>query len=154
MKILLTIIYSLTFLICNAQNSDKKIKKVKDDYFINFYTINKSNKQKDGEYFKIKRKSNDTLIFGYYKDDKKVGIWKFKSLNKKDYIIYNYDSLSVTFLSKTIKNIDTFYIKKDSSYILSKIDSPPIYLGYENEIKELLSDNTVISMDIFDKGIF
>jgi len=153
MKTFLTVLFSMSFLICNAQNQDKKIKKVKSDKFIEVFTINKINKLKDGVYYKIKRESEDTLIIGDYKDDKKVGLWKYKDLNKKDYIIYNYDSFKLEYISNSLKSIDTFYIKSDSSFVLGKVDSPPIYLGYENEIKELLNNNTLPTIDIMEKSI-
>ncbi len=152
MKTILTILISTFFFVIYAQSPEKKIKKLRDDYFIYVYTINKSNKQKDGEYYKIRKVTKDTVIFGYYKSDKKAGIWKFKNAIKGDYIIFNYDSLVFNFLSNNFRNIDTFFVKKDSVYVLDKVDSPPIYLGYESEINELIKNNTLPTMDLIEKN--
>ena len=155
MKILLTPLFSLFLFTVFAQKSDKKIKEVKDDFFVSSYTINKKSKIKDGEYFKIKRSPYDTLVTGYYNNDQKSGLWRFWSTGDKDYISYNYDTRTIEYLSPEISKIDSFYTITDGNglYLLNKVDSPPIYLGYKGEIKKMLSNEVKIPLDEMANGL-
>jgi len=155
MKTLLTILLCSFVLTIYAKSPEKKIKKVNDDYFTSIFTIDKSSKQKDGEYFKIKTHSSDTLVYGRYTNDKKSGLWKYKGAGNKDYISYNYDNQAIEYLSPSISKIDSFYIKSENEgvYLLGKVDSPPIYLGYQGEIKALFDHNVKVPVEEMARGL-
>jgi hypothetical protein len=155
MKTLLTILFCSIVLSIYAKSLEKKIKKVKDDYFTNIFTIDKSSKQKNGEYFKIKIHSSDTLVYGKYVNDRKTGLWKYRGAGNKDYILYNYDSHLIEYLSPSISKIDSFYIKSESEgvYLLGKVDSPPIYLGYQGEVKALFDHNVKVPVEEMARGL-
>jgi len=155
MKFLLTPLISLFLLPVFAQKSDKKIKEVKDDFFVSSYTINKKSKIKDGDYFKIKRSPYDTLVTGHYSNDQKSGLWKFRSKGSKDYISYNYDTHTIEYLSPEISKIDSFYTISESNglYLLNKVDSPPVYLGFKGEIKDVLNRNIAVPVEDCERGI-
>lgn len=149
MKTLLTILICSFVLTIYAKSPEKKIKKVKDDYFTNIYTVNKRTKQWDGEYFKMKLNSSDTLVFGHYDGKRKTGIWKYKGAGKKDYISYNYDNHKIEYLSPSISSKDSFYIKSESNgiYFLSPVNFPPVYLGFKGEVKSLLTHNIKVPLE-------
>ncbi len=154
MRIILITFLSIYFSTCFAQvNNDSKIIKKESKYTIDYFTIDKSDEQKNGKCFKINVSSKDTLIIGSYSNNKRVGLWKFKSkANNNDYINYNYDNHSIEFLSKSITNIDSFYVNIDSAYVISKVDRAPIYLGYEDEFEDIITHNTRITKDIFENN--
>jgi hypothetical protein len=134
-------------------SQERKIKTKKSDYYIEIYSINKETKKKDGDYIKINKSTKDTLIIGYYKNDTKVGKWKFNKSHNRNYIIYDYDSAVFCLKPRKIEKIDSFYIKKDTAFILTKVDSPPIYISYDSEIKDILRQSSSIPIDIAEKNI-
>jgi hypothetical protein len=148
--IILTFLLSFSLI---SFSQERKIIKKKSDFYIEIYSIDKGSKKKDGEYVKIKKSTNDTLIFGNYNNDIKVGLWKFNSSSNRIYFYYNYDKRLFNQLPTSISSIDSFYIKKDTAFCLTKVDSPPIYLGYKDEIKDVFRQNAIVPADICEKGL-
>ncbi len=57
-------------------------------------------------------------------------------------------------MSPLITKIDTFYWKQESDYFtLGKVDSPPIFLGYQGEFKSLLEQHIKIPVEEMQNGL-
>lgn len=137
-----------------AQKSYKQ-KEVKDQYYTCKYNIDKNSKLKDGEFIQIKNSTQDTLVIGQYKNDQKIGLWKYKTSGNKDYILYNYDNKSVEYLAPVISKVDSFLVIEPSNgiYFLNKVDSPPVYLGYNGEMKTIMNKNLTVPAEESKTGI-
>jgi len=85
---------------------------------------------KNGDYLKINVDTKDTLISGVYQDDLRKGIWKYYSIGNKPWIVYDYENKSFNLLPSEIVKMDSFLIRKDTSFVDEKVDAPPFYLGY------------------------
>jgi len=154
MKTTLTYLFCI-FCLTAFANSDKKQKEIKDNYSTCSYTIDKKTKLKDGEYIKIRNSNRDTLVIGHYENDRKVGLWKYKSPGNKDYITYNYDNQSVVCMDPAISKVDSFLIASENNdlYLLNKVDAPPIYLGFKGEVKSVINNNIKIPVYEMERGI-
>jgi hypothetical protein len=147
---LLTILISISL---TSYSQERKTKKIRTDSYIEIFTVDKNTNEKDGEYIKINKSTKDTLIYGNYKNDNKVGIWKYYSKNNRLFIAFDYEKKVLNQLPHKVAVVDSFPIRKDTSFYLSKVDSPPIYLGYENELHDILKQNALVPAEVCEKGI-
>ena len=99
------------------------------DDFIETFTFNKESKMKNGDYLKINVDTKDTLISGVYQDDLRKGIWKYYSIGNKPWIVYDYENKSFNLLPSEIVKMDSFLIRKDTSFVDEKVDAPLFILG-------------------------
>ncbi|MCX6238602.1 MAG: energy transducer TonB [Bacteroidia bacterium] len=150
-KIITTILIVLFFLPSFAQ--ELKTKKVATDIYLEIFTIDKKNKLKNGEYFKIDTKSRDTLISGTFRDDIKSGVWKYNIRGTKAWITYDYDKKLLIPTPDQIIKIDSFVIRKGDAFEFEKVDSPPLYIGYKNEVQNILVMNFRPPQQIFQEGL-
>lgn len=150
-KIITTILIVLFFLPSFAQ--ELKTKKVATDIYLEIFTIDKKSKLKNGEYLKINSKSRDTLISGTFRDDIKSGVWKYNSRGTKPWITYDYDKKMLARLSDEINKIDSFMIRKGDTFISDKVDSPPLYIGYKDEINQILWSSMRLPFEIFENKL-
>ena len=150
-KIIASILIALLFLPSFAQ--ELKTKKIQTFNYLEIFTIDKKSKLKNGEYLKIDSKSKDTLISGTFKDDLKTGIWKYNSKDSKLWITYDYDKKMLTRLSDEINSSNMYVIRKGDSFVSEKVDSPPIYIGYKDEIVNTLRSNLRPPVQILEAGI-
>jgi protein TonB len=155
MRTIITTIICFSCLFGSAQKSDKNQKEIKDQYYTCKYTIDKKSKLKDGEFIQIKNSTQDTLVIGQYKNDQKAGLWKYKTSGNKDYILYNYDKKSVEYLAPAISKVDSFLVIEPSNgiYFLNKVDSPPVYLGYNGEMKTMMNKNLIVPAEEGQRGV-
>lgn len=155
MKIVLIFLICLFCLPVLAQKSNRKLKEIKDQYSTCKYTIEKKSKLKEGEFLRIKNNTKDTLVIGQYASDQKIGVWKYRRPGNKDYISFNHDNQSVEYLDPSITKIDSFLIKEntDGLYLLNKVDSPPIYLGFKGEINTIMQRNLTLTPEECQRGI-
>ncbi len=155
MRTILTCIICFFCLFAFAQKFEMKQKKVKDDHYTCTYLIDKKSKLKEGEYLKIKNNTLDTLVIGHYQNDRKVGVWKYRSAGNKNYILYNYDSKSAEYLDPAICKVDSFLTISENNglYLLSKVDSPPIYLGFKGEVKSMITNNVKVPVYEMERGL-
>jgi len=119
---------------------------------LEIFTIDKKSKLRIGEYLKIDTKSSDTLILGTYKDDLKTGIWNYNSKDSKPWISYDYDKKVLSRLSDQISKSDSFSIRKNDTFISEKVDSPPLYIGYKDEVMNTLGSNIRPPVQILETG--
>jgi len=136
-----------------SQNLKKKSKTEHD--FKEIYYINKKDKTKNGEFIKLRNSSGDTLIIGNYSNDKKTGIWSYYSYQKKNklHLKYNHDLNELVYKSDTQTHIDSFTVFVNNEYELLKIDSPPIFIGFEDEIRINLALRIKVSKRIIQKKL-
>lgn len=137
-----TKIVLLLLFICNlSYPQELKTKIKKDGVFKEIYTTNNKDKKRQGIYVKMYRNSSDTLIKGLYDQDKMIGLWSYYKKNNEKYFQYNYDYNKIEYLDDTIAKIDTFFIKEGNNFVLSKISFPPIYIGFEGELRKIIENN-------------
>lgn len=48
---------------------------------------------------------------------------------------------------------DSFFVKVDNAFVFTNIDSPPVYIGYEDEISYLLANNLSVSLRLMEAGV-
>ncbi len=151
----------ITLFLINLQISfaqDLKFKRVKSKPYTEEYTIDKKTKQKSGNY-KLIQKYRDTSVIqitGQYKDNNKIGIWKYNYFN--DFLVYDHSKDSIMAVPSKISKCDSFFVKIDNKFILSKVDFPPIFFGYWDQLYDLIEtkyetifiDNLLDNYFIFD----
>lgn len=147
---LLYILLMLSF-VSFGQKKYKTVKKKINLIHKEVYQIEKKSKLKEGFYYYIDTSKNDTLISGNYKDDKKVGLWKYYGRGKFPYLEYDFST------NKLISNRyritkDSTYIKKDDKYILDKVDSPQIHIGFKNQAEYDLAKSLTIPKSVIKNG--
>jgi len=71
----------------------------------------------------------------------------------KPWITYDYDKKNLTRIANQINKIDSFVIRKDNSFTMEKVDAPPVYLGFKDELKNIISMNFRIPMEIIKNGL-
>lgn len=144
-------LFSIYF--CNAQNKDFKTKVTKDRDIATTVTINKQTKQKEGLYLKVDMNTGDTLVTGQYSNDKKTGKWRF-AYKKDIYFEYDFKENRISRTSASIQAVDTFIIKEGTEeYTLSKVDTPPLFLGYKNEFGALLTKSIRLPLSVMEKHV-
>jgi len=145
-KIILSSLIAFFFLPSFAQ--ELKTKKISTENYIELFTVEKNSKLKDGAYLKIDRNTKDTLISGNYRNDLKVGIWKYNSTGAQPWIAYDYDKNKIIQISDQLSKIDSFMIKKDDVFVFEKVDAPPVYLGFKDELKNTLGMSVKVPITI------
>ena len=135
-KIILSSLIAFFFLPSHAQ--ELKTKKILTGNCQEIFTIDKKSKLKNGEYLKLDIKSRDTLVSGTFRDNQKTGTWKYNGKGSKPWIAYDYDKKMLNPISAEISKIDSFMIKKDNVFVSEKVDAPPVYLGFKDELKNTL----------------
>lgn len=145
-KIILSSLIAFFFLPSHAQ--EMKTKKILTGNCQEIFTIDKKSKLKNGEYLKLDIKSRDTLVSGTFRDDLRTGVWKFNCKASKPWITYDYDKKIINPISAEITEIDSFMIKKDNVFVSEKVDAPPFYLGFKDELKNTIISNVKIPVTI------
>ena len=77
---------------------------------------------------KVDYSKKDTIIFGNYCNDRKCGDWVYKY--DKDSLVYNYNDSTIKYISKGLLSSDSANVKVEDKFILKKVDSPAILIGY------------------------
>ena len=150
-KIILSSLITFFFLPSYAQ--ELKTKKILTGNFQEIFTIDKKSKLKNGEYLKLDIKSRDTLVSGTFRDDQKTGTWKYNGKESKPWITYDYDKKILNPISAEITNVDSFMIRIDDTFVSEKVDSPPLYIGFKDEIRVDMTNNFKIPVDILVNGL-
>lgn len=130
-----------------------KTKKISTGNYLEIFTVDKSSKLRNGGYLKIDTRTKDTLISGAFRDNLKTSIWKYNDLRSRPWITYDFDKKYLTRLSDEFSKIDSFIIRKDDKFVFEKVDSPPTYIGYKDEMKNLLERSLKIPNEILENGL-
>jgi len=126
--------------ICTSMMS-QNIKKKKKSGLIyqEVFTFDKNSKERQGYYFKIGKNSKDTVVIGTYEQGKKVGIWSYMGEKNSLYLRYDYEQNKILDnIERTFKK-DSVQVKIKGRYRLTKVDCPPMHIGFKNEIKQGLN---------------
>jgi len=146
----------LIILLCltsvNALGQTLKKKKNTGTFFEEIYTIDKSTKEKQGYYLKTGKSTQDTLAFGSYEQGKKSGIWSFRGRNNSLFMNYDYDQKKLVAYHGTTYEQDSIQVKIDGAYKVSKVDHPPRYIGFKNEISRVLKYTIRPPASVFEEG--
>ena len=150
-KIILSSLIAFFFLPSYAQ--ELKTKKILTGNCLEVFTIDKKSKLKNGEYLKLENESRDTLVSGTFLNDQKTGTWKYNGKGSKPWITYDYDKKMLNPISDEITKVDSFMIRIDNTFVSEKVDSPPLYIGYKDEVRNILANNFKIPVDILVNGL-
>ena len=150
-KLAFTVALMLSILIMHGQNLKQVTKSTQ--FLINKYTIDKSTKSKEGLFVQLEKKTKDTICVGYYKNDKKVNIWRYYDKNNELYFSYNHDSNQIVHKSHILIQADSFFVKKESGFVLEKVDSPPIPLEGKPYIFAILAESFRLPISSVENGI-
>ena len=134
----------------NAIGQNLKTKKKSSTYYKEIFSFDKKTKQKQGLYFKIRKSNKDTLIKGFFKDDKKVGIWKFFDKDNTLYFAYDYNQ-NITTLEDSFKSTDSVHVKTNNEFKLTKVDNPALYIGFKDEVKTIIKETFNPPTSLFQK---
>ena len=115
-------------------SQELELKKVITPNFREIFTVDKTTQLESGNYLKIDKKSKDTLISGTYINGVKSGIWRYFSKDNHLWMSYNFDLKAFVLIPEEISKIDSFAIKNGDSFSYEKVDFPPVYLGFKNEV--------------------
>lgn len=144
----ITVIFYLT-----GFSQELETKKVTTSNFKEIFTVNKATQLESGVYLKIDKKSKDTLISGSYINGVKSGIWRYFSKDNHLWMSYNFDQKTFEILPEEISKIDSFAVKKDDSFSYEKVDFPPVYLGFKNEVARIAVSNFDIPNVFMEKHL-
>lgn len=148
------LVLSLTiFFFHTAHSQEFEVKKVSTANFKEFYTVNKISKLESGTYLKLDKQNKDTLISGIYLNGVKSGIWRYFSKRNNLWMSYNFDRKAFEKLPEAISRIDSFVVKKADSFTYEKVDLPPVYIGFKNEVERILIANFNIPKIIMEKHL-
>jgi hypothetical protein len=150
MKNILCII--LAFIHLSLYSQDLQRKKKSDLFNQETYFINKKDKKKNGPYLLQNISGNDTLVSGQYRNDSLCGIWSYYSEANQLFLKYNHDSHQLLFESEKIEKVDSFYIQSNGKFKYDEVDSPPVFIGYNNEIRIALARSIKTPVYILEKG--
>ena len=73
------------------------------------------------------------MISGTFHDGLKTGTWKYNSIGAQPWITYDYDKKNLTRIPDQISKVDSFMIRKGDVFVLEKVDSPPVYIGFKDD---------------------
>jgi len=143
----------IVFFILQSYAQELKTKRVLTGNYQEIFTVDKKSKLKNGDYLKLDVKSRDTLVSGTFQDDLKTGVWKYNGKESKPWITYDYDKKMLNLISDEITKIDSFLIRKDGTFVSEKVDLPPLYIGFKDEVRNILASNIKIPIDIIVSGL-
>jgi len=148
-KILLLLTLSFS-LVLNGQELVRKKKTASFEQEIFF--VSKTDKKKNGPYVLLNNTNNDTLKSGQFRDDSPCGLWSFYSNGNQFYMKFDYDSNQLLFESEKIEKVDSFYVLSNGEFIHDAVDSPPVFIGYDNEIRIALARSVKVPVNILQIG--
>lgn len=142
----------LTVLCTPSPSQELKSKKIYSRFYIETFQIDKTSKQRNGNYLMTKVESHDTLVSGKYKNNAKIGVWKYYSKQNKPWMSYDFDKKLLVQIPEEISKVDTFMINKNDVFLYGKVDSPPVYLGFEREVENRIINNFRLSANQCESG--
>jgi len=146
----------LTILILISNNTvaqELRTKKTSSFNFQEIFTIDKKSKLKQGNYVKLDKNSNDTLVKGYFNDDKKVNVWTYFEKNNRIYLKYDYDRNVAMPINIASTKVDSIQIRTGDIFTLTRVDSSPLFIGYKGEFKSLIFQNFKAPASLFEKKL-
>ena len=127
------------FICTSMMSQDLKKKKKSGLIYQEIFTVDKSTKELQGYYFKIGKNSKDTVVIGSYEQGIKAGVWSYMGKKNSLYLRYDYEQDKILDNTERTFNKDSIQVKINGGYRLTKVDCPPIYIGFKNEIKRSLN---------------
>lgn len=136
----------------NSFSQDLKVKKIKLRPYLEIYTIDKHTNKKHGSYRLLQKYKDTTVveISGQYNQGIRINKWFFNYY--QDSLVYNHSNDSILHIPKLIIDCDSFYIKNGNEYKLSRIDLPPIYLGYWDQIYDIIGWSKEININEYSNS--
>ena len=89
---------------------------------------------------KINKISKDTLVKGSFEQGKKAGVWSFMGNKNSTYLKYDYDQKELIQNMGQALASDSIQVKLRNEFKLKSIDRPAIFIGYKNEIKDIINE--------------
>lgn len=131
----------LLFILFSQSVFSQKLKKKVNTYgtMKEVYFIDKKTSFKNGISYILNTKLKDTLSVGSYKNEMRIGIWKYFDFDSGEkFMEYNYTNDSLNYLNNEL-TADSFLVKMDGKLVYTKVDRPLLFLGYSGEIEHKIS---------------
>lgn len=123
------------FLLMVISSNAQSIKPVVEDLptYREIYTIDPITMDREGRYVRLHRFRADTLAKGAYLNGRKIGPWIFYNQEGKAMLTYNYDNGEVEELHSNTHDEISMPVRKGDDYVAGLVDTPPLYLGYQDQ---------------------
>lgn len=129
-----------------------KTKKIQGPVYTEIFQINKETKKKQGEYLQILNFSKDTLKKGSFTNDSISGVWTYFDRNNQPRLKFDYSADSCIWLSEIALKPDTFPIRLGNEFGFTRLDRPPVYIGFYNEPAMKFEENIKIPVEFMESG--
>jgi hypothetical protein len=135
-----------------GQAQELKTKKNYSQYYTDIYQVEKQSKLKLGTYHKIHNQSKDTLVTGQYENDSVTGVWTYFSKGNQPYLKYDYSIDSCLWISELENKPDTFPVRISNDFEFAKLDRPPFYIGFKNELEMFFANRIKLPLSLMENG--
>lgn len=150
-KICILIFLSAVFINKNSFSQELKYKRRDNVQTVDHYFIDRKSEELNGKFQKINKESGDTLIEGFYEKNEKTGLWNYRCKNGS--FKYNYSTKELINSKCSLFLSDSFTVRIGDNYVLTKVEIPAVYLGYENELKDIIAFNFKIPISIMENNL-
>lgn len=143
----------LACLICTSMvGQDLKKKKKSSEKYQELYTVDKHSKERQGYYLKLNKISKDTLVNGMFDQGEKAGVWSYMDNKNSIYLKYDYDQEAlIQNMGRTLES-DSIQVKLGNEFRLKSIDRRAIFIGYKNEINDIIKEEMKLPSVIFQEA--
>jgi hypothetical protein len=148
----ISFIFFLSISIFSFAGNLKTIKK-HGEINTEIFSIEKQSRLSEGLYINLVRKTKDTLSIGNYENGVKTGIWKYFAAKNQPHIEYDYSKKAIHFLSNEIHQTELFLVNPDTSFILTKVERPPLHLCDKDALIRGIFENNKIPIWIMERGL-
>ncbi|MCB0648709.1 MAG: energy transducer TonB [Saprospiraceae bacterium] len=132
---------------------DLKARKENNGVVLEQFFIDKTNKTKEGPYFKILKSTKDTLVTGQFLGDKKVGLWKLFDESGKLMCIYNFDLQKLAGKGPGFIKVDAAPVYEGDQFVDMSVSSPAYFLGTEIDLGQIIREKIKMPTDMISAGI-
>lgn len=149
MKTFLLIFISLFLIqIAYGQRRIKKTKKMGD--LKEVYYINNETKLQDGFYTKRNYKTKVNAVSGEYVNGLRYGNWVFNDpATGEKHIEFNFSENTLGYINSK-QLADSFLVRQDNKYNYRDVERPLVFIGYPNEIQDIIQSQIKIPLSVKD----
>ncbi len=135
------------------QASAQRFQPVKEDLpaYREIHTIKPESPDREGRYMRLPRWQGDTLVCGNYQQGKKIGPWTYYGTGGEVLLHYHYDKGEVIRFGAPGKV--SVAVVKGGDVMADTVDLPPLYLGYQDEVRHILDRHLEVPEACMRKGL-
>lgn len=152
MSRILTFIAALLLLALYAspQKLKKKVDvkgKLKEVYF-----VQKGTKLRHSISFVVNTENKDTLTMGYWENGQRTGLWCFKDKKTRQaFLAYDFSNENLVFMNNELLS-DSFLVKTENGFEVSKVERPLLYTGYNDELRMRIAQQIKVPLEAMQSG--